>query len=113
MPKFVTFASWSAASWARMIDNPDDRIAAAREFANALNATLETFYWLPLATHDVLITFDAPDTITASAVNIAIVSTGAVNNIETYELLTQDQLKTALTIAADAKKIYRPPGQHE
>jgi uncharacterized protein with GYD domain len=113
MPKYVTFASWSSASWARMINNPDDRIAAARELAAALGTTLESFYWLPLATHDVLIMFDAPDSVTASAVNMAVGSTGAVKNIETYELLTHEQLNQALAIAADARQIYRPPGMHE
>ena len=110
MPKYVTFASWSSASWARMIDNPDDRINAAKEFADALGASLESFYWLPLAAHDVLIMFDAPDSVTASAVNIAVGSTGAVNHIETYELLTQEQLRLALALAADARKVYRAPG---
>ncbi len=88
MPKYVTLASWSAASWARMINTPDDRVAAARELADALGTTLETFYWLPLAAHDVLIMFDAPDSVTVSALNVAVASTGAVQNIETYELLT-------------------------
>lgn len=113
MPKYVTLASWSAASWARMINTPDDRVAAARELADALGTTLETFYWLPLAAHDVLIMFDAPDSVTASAVNMAVGSTGAVRNIETYELLTHDQLSEALALATDVRQIYRPPGQYE
>ena len=57
--------------------------------------------------------FDAPDSVTASAVNMAIGSTGAVGNIETYELLTHEQLSQALALAADARQIYRPPGMHE
>lgn len=113
MPKYVTFASWSSASWARMIENPDDRIAAAEDFAHAIGATLESFYWLPLATHDVLIMSDAPDSVTASAVNIGVGSTGAVQNIETYELLTQEQLMQALAVAGDARRVYTAPGAHE
>jgi uncharacterized protein with GYD domain len=112
MPKYVTLASWSAASWARMINTPDDRVAAARELADALGTTLEAFYWLPLAAHDVLIMFDAPDSVTASAVNMAVGSTGAVRNIETYELLTHEQLSEALALATDVRQIYRPPGEH-
>lgn len=96
-----------------MINSPDDRVAAARELAETVGASLETFYWLPLAVHDVLIMFDAPDSVTASAVNMAVGSTGAVQNIETYELLTHQQLSDALAVAADARKMYRPPGQHD
>lgn len=113
MPKFVSLLSWSSASWARMINNPDDRVNAARQMCDAMGATLESFYWLPLSTHDAVIIIDAPDTLSASAVTIAVTSSGAVHNIETYEALTQEQLKQALTLAADAREIYRPPGQYE
>lgn len=113
MPKYVTLASWSSASWARMIGNPDDHVKAVQELSSSLGATIESFYWLPLSPHDVLIVVDAPDSVTASAVNIAVGSTGAVQNIETYELLSQDQFRQALTLAADGRKAYRPPGVHE
>ncbi len=113
MPKYVTLASWSGASWARMISHPDDRVAAAQELADALGANIEAYYWMPFATRDVLIMFDAPDHLTAAAVNMTVESTGAVQDTETYELLTQEQFRQALTMAADGVQIYRPPGQHE
>ena len=113
MPKYVTLASWSSASWARMIDNPGDHVKAVQELSDALGATVESFYWLAQGPHDVIITVDAPDSVTAKAVNIAVGSTGAVQNIETYELLTQEQLRQALTLAADGRRIYRPPGVQE
>jgi uncharacterized protein with GYD domain len=115
MPKYMTFASWSSASWARMIENPDDHVDVVRKLSDALGATLQSFHWLALAPHhhDILVIVDAPDSVTASAVNIAVGSTGAVHNIETYELFNEEQLGQALTLAADARNVYRPPGRHE
>jgi uncharacterized protein with GYD domain len=113
MPKYVSFVSWSSATWARMIDNADDRIAETQRMLEAFGGTLESVYWLPLATHDALLIADVPDTVTAAAVTFAVLSTGAEHSIETYELLTQDQLRDALTVAADARRIYRPPGQRD
>jgi uncharacterized protein with GYD domain len=113
MPKYASFVSWSSASWARMIDNADDRIAETRRVLESVGGTLESVYWLPLATHDVLLISEVPDTITAAAVTFAVTSKGAEHKIETYELLTLEQLREALTVAADTRRIYRPPGQPE
>src|SRR5271170_4944448 len=110
MPKYVSFVSWSSATWTRMIDNADDRIAETRRVLEAFGGTLESAYWMPLATHDAILIADVPDTITAAAVTFAVLSTGAEHSIETYELPTQDQLREALTLAEDARRIYRPPG---
>jgi len=113
MPKYVSLFSWSSASWARMISNPDDRISMARQLCEALGASFESLYWLPLAPHDALVIFDGPDAITAAGVTAAVESTGAVQGIQTYELLTQEQLHQALAVATDAKKVYQPPGMRE
>lgn len=113
MPKYVSLVSWSSASWARMIDNADDRIAETRRMLESFGGTVESVYWLPLATHDLVLITDVPDTITAAAVTFAVASRGAEYKIETYEALTGEQLMDALTVAADARRIYRPPGSHE
>lgn len=113
MPKYVSFVSWSSATWTRMIDHADDRIAEMRRVLESFGGTLESVYWLPLATHDLLLIADVPDTVTAAAVTFAVTSRGAERMIETYELLTVEQLSDALTMAADARRIYRPPGELE
>jgi uncharacterized protein with GYD domain len=96
-----------------MINNPDDRVVMARQVCEALGGTLESCYWLPLAPYDVVMIFDGPDAVTVAGAVIAVTSTGAVQHIQTHEMLTQEQLSHALTVAADVKKVWRPPGQHE
>jgi len=113
MPKFVSFVTWSSASWARMIDNADDRIAEIRQVLESFGGTLESVYWMPLATHDGIMIADVPDTVTAAAVTFAVTSRGADHSIETYELFTLEQLREALVLAAEARRIYRPPGYHD
>ena len=113
MPRFVSFVTWSSASWARMIENADDRIAEIRRVLDAFGGTVESVYWMPLATHDAILIADVPDTITAAAVTFAVTSAGAEHSIETYELFAEEQLRDALTLAAEARRIYRPPGYRE
>jgi hypothetical protein len=43
--------------------------------------------------------------------SIAVTSTGAFKNVQTHELLTQEQLSRTLQLAKDATQVYRPPGQ--
>ena len=42
--------------------------------------------------HDGLVITDAPDSIGAAALSVTVGSTGAFKNLETHELLTQEQL---------------------
>jgi uncharacterized protein with GYD domain len=113
MAKFATALEWTPASWARMINNPDDRNIVAEEMCEAFGGTLDSIYWLPLAPYNMLIITDMPDTITAAAITFAIMSKGAEVRAATYQLLTQEQFSDALQLAADARKIYRPPGEHD
>ena len=54
---------------------------------------------------------DAPDSISAAALSVTVGSTGAFKNLETHELLTQEQLGLALSRSKDATQAYPPPGQ--
>jgi uncharacterized protein with GYD domain len=114
MQKFAIFFAYSSGSWARLIIRPDDRIASLRRLFESVGGTLESAYWMPLGTpHDGIIIADAPDTITAAALTVAVTSTGALHNVQTYELLTQEKLGEMLLLAKDALQVYEPPGQAE
>ena len=62
-------------------------------------------------TYDGIVITDAPDSISAAALSVTVGSTGAFKNLETHELLTQDQLGQALSRSRNAMPAYRPPGQ--
>lgn len=110
MPKYLTTFTYSSGSWARLIDSPEDRTKVARKVVEALGGTLECVYW-KMETDDGLAIADFPDSVAASAVHAAILKTGAFKNLDTHELLTQQQLRDRLVLARDASNVYEAPGQ--
>src|SRR4028118_1112130 len=109
MPRFVVFFSYTPEAWSRMIDQPGDRTAAVRAAAEAAGGRLEALYWM-LGGHDGLVVFEAPDAETAAAVSVSSFSSGALEHLETHQLLDQDQLLTILGQAREVRGAYRPPG---
>ena len=110
MAKYVTFFTYTSEAWARMIQNPGDRSAAVRQLADSLGGSVECLYWT-FGTHDGLVITDAADSISAAALSVTVGTTGAFKNLETHELLTQEQLSQVLARSKDATQAYRPPGQ--
>lgn len=111
MPKYASIFSYSTGSWARMIKTGDDGVAAFRELLESVSGSLESVYFMPLGIPAGIVIVDTPDSVTAAAVSVAITSTGAVQNLQTYELFTQEQFSEMLLLARDGTQIYRPPGQ--
>jgi uncharacterized protein with GYD domain len=111
MPKYAAIFSYSTGSWARMIKTADDGVAAFRELLDSVSGSLESVYFMPLGIPAGIVIVDTPDSVTAAAVSVAITSTGAVQNLQTYELFTQEQFSEMLLLARDGTQIYRPPGQ--
>jgi len=110
MPKYAIFFTYSSDTWARMIKNPGDRAAAVRQLADSVGGSIESLYWMSGA-HDGIVIANAPDSVSAAALSIAVGSTGAFKHIETHELFTQEQLNQTLLRAKDAAEVYHPPGQ--
>jgi uncharacterized protein with GYD domain len=110
MARYAVFFTYTSDTWARMIKNPGDRTAAVRQLTDSLGGSLESAYWM-FGTHDGFIVVDAPDSVRAAALSVAVGSTGAFKHLETHELLNQDQLGQMLSHARDAAQAYQPPGQ--
>jgi hypothetical protein len=62
-----------------------------------------------LGTHYGILIADVPDSVSAAALSIAVTSTGAFKNVQTHELLTQQQVSQTLQLAKDAQ-VYRRAG---
>jgi uncharacterized protein with GYD domain len=109
LAKYAFFFSYTSDAWARMINSPGDRTAAVRQLADSAGGSAESAYRM-LGTHDGILIADVPDSVSAAALSIAVTSTGAFKNVQTHELLTQQQVSQTLQLAKDAQ-VYRPPGQ--
>ncbi len=107
MPHYLTRFSYTPETWARLIDKPEDRRAAARQYIESVGGTLHGF-WYAFGEHDGYTLWEAPDNVSMAAVALAIGAGGALSSIETTVLVTVDETLAALEKARSVK--YRPPG---
>ena len=107
MPLYLTRFSYTPAAWARLIENPEDRRTAAREYIEAVGGTLHGF-WYAFGEHDGYNLWEAPDDVSMAAVAIAIGAGGALSSIQTTVLLSVEDALAAMRKASSIA--YRPPG---
>ena len=112
MAKYAVFFTYSSDAWARMINNPSDRTAAVRQLADSVGGSLESAYWM-FGAHDGIVIVDAPDSVRATAVSVAVGSTGSFKHLETHELFTQDQLGQVLSHARTPHRLTSRPASRD
>ena len=105
MPLYLSRFKYSGDAIKAMVNNPQDRSAAAREVAESLGGKLLGF-WFAFGEYDGAFLAEAPDNATAAGLAMAVGATGAVG-IETTVLLDMDEAQEAMRKAAAAT--YRPP----
>ena len=107
MPLYLTRFSYTPETWARLIDNPEDRRTAAQSYVESVGGSLHGF-WYAFGEHDGYTLWEAPDNVSLAAVALAISSGGAVSSFETTVLLSVEETLDALQRAKQVT--YRPPG---
>jgi uncharacterized protein with GYD domain len=107
MPFYLSRFSYTPETWARMVENPEDRREAARAYIESVGGKLHGF-WYAFGEHDGWNLWEAPDNVSMAAVAIAIGGGGALRSIDTTVLLTVDETLQALERARSVR--YRPPG---
>ena len=106
MSLYLSRFRYTAEAIKSLVDQPQDRTAAAREVAESLGGKLEGF-WFAFGDQDGVFLLEAPDNATAAALAMAVGAGGAVTDIETTVLLDMDEAQEAMRKAAAAT--YRPP----
>ncbi|MDO8728081.1 MAG: GYD domain-containing protein [Candidatus Methanoperedens sp.] len=107
MPLYLSKFSYTPETWARLIDNPEDRREAARIYIESVGGKLHGF-WYAFGSYDGYNLWEAPDNISMAAVALAITGGGALSSFETTVLLTVDETLEALQKAKTVQ--YRAPG---
>jgi uncharacterized protein with GYD domain len=107
MPFYLTRFSYTPATWAKLIKNPEDRRMAAKEYIEALGGKLHGF-WYAFGNHDGYTLWEAPDNASMAATALAIGAGGAFSSIQTAVLLTVEETLAAMQKASAIT--YRPPG---
>ncbi len=107
MPLYLGRFSYTTDAMKALLDQPQDRSAAAREVAESLGGKLVGF-WYAFGEFDGVFLMEAPTTASAAALAMAIGAGGAISEVETTVLLDMDEAQDAMRKAAAAT--YRPPG---
>jgi uncharacterized protein with GYD domain len=107
MPLYLSRFSYTPETWARLVNNPEDRRDAARSYIESVGGKLHGF-WYAFGAHDGLSLWEAPDNVSMAAVAIAIGGGGALSSFETTVLLTVEETMEALQQAQAVR--YRAPG---
>ena len=107
MALYLTRFSYTPETWARLIENPEDRRKAAKKYIESVGGKLHGF-WYAFGERDGWNLWEAPDNVSMAAVALAIGSGGALSSIETTVLLSVEELLDALEKAKSIS--YRRPG---
>jgi uncharacterized protein with GYD domain len=107
MAMYLTRFSYTPETWARLREHPEDRSAALAAYLESVGGKVHGF-WYAFGTDDGIGVYEAPDNVSAAAVNIAIGAGGALSSFATTILLTVDETLAALEKSRAIH--YRAPG---
>ena len=107
MPLYLTRFSYTPATWTKLIKNPEDRRAAAKQYIEAVGGKLHGF-WYAFGDHDGYNLWEAPDNVSMAATAIAISAGAALSSLQTTVLLTVEETVAAMEKASSIR--YRAPG---
>jgi uncharacterized protein with GYD domain len=108
MPNYLMRFTYTPETWARLIQNPEDRRAAARSYIEQVGGKLHGF-WYGFGEYDGYVLFESPDNVSVASVILTIAGGGALASVETTVLMTIEETMEALRKAQGIK--YRKPGQ--
>ncbi len=107
MPYYMIQASYTSEAWAAQIANPQDRLAVLGEMIASNGGKLHAGYY-SFGEYDVVLIIESPDNETAASTMIAAAAGGAVSDLKTTVLLTNDEGQGAIRGASGVG--YTPPG---
>lgn len=80
MPLYLTRFSYTPATWAKLIEHPEDRRNAATQYIEAVGGKLHGF-WYAFGEYDAYTLYEAPDNVAMAANSIAIGAGGALSSL--------------------------------
>ena len=107
-PTYLIQAVLKPETWAKLIENPEDRRGPSEEGARLYGGKI-LGYWYAFGEYDVYGVFEAPDSITAAMAQATVSAGGAYSRVKLTQLVTVDEMLEALKRAKTFP--YTPPGQ--
>jgi uncharacterized protein with GYD domain len=107
MAYYLFQASYTPAAIKTMIDDPQDREAAARPLIEAVGGKLHHLFFC-FGKDDVLALIEAPDDQAMAAAALVVGASGAFSSGRTTKLLTSDEAMASMAAAKTASESYTP-----
>jgi uncharacterized protein with GYD domain len=109
MPLYFTRAQYSAAAFKGMLTSPSDRGAAAKVLFDAVGIKTHSIHFSVSSGEIVSMVECTPEQM--AIVEIIILGSGGFNNVSSLELLSLDQMNTAMTTASGIAALYQAPNK--
>jgi len=107
MSVYLMRFAYTPETWARLMQDPEDRRDAARAYVEQVGGALLGF-WYGFGEYDGYAIFEAPDNAAMAGVVLAIAAGGALASVETTVLMTVEETLAALETGRGIG--YRRPG---
>jgi len=107
MPFYMFQARYTAAALKAMVDNPQDREAAARPLIESIGGKLHHLFFC-FGSEDVVALIEAPDDKSMAAGALAVGASGAFSGGATTKLMTSAEAMDAMGAAKKAAASYTP-----
>jgi uncharacterized protein with GYD domain len=99
MPRYMVQASYTAEAAAAFASKPQDRVAGFRALMGQLGAQLDSADFC-LGDYDVVVTYTAPNEVTATALALRVIGTGHIKSYKTTRLLSSEEFIAAMEKAS-------------
>lgn len=108
MPHYMFQGGYTAETWARLTNKPEDREATIRALLERHGGKLQSLYFT-FGQDDFVAIGELPDNATASSLAIAVAASGSMRNFRTTPLITAQEAMQAMSKASQMG--YPPPGR--
>jgi uncharacterized protein with GYD domain len=106
MPYYLIQTAYTPESWAKMVNNPQDRVELVRPAIEGFGGRIEAGY-IAFGEYDFATIVEFPDNTTAAAFSIAVSSKGGLKAFKTTPLMTMAEAQEAMKKAGAST--YEPP----
>ena len=107
MSVYLMRFGYTPETWARLMQDPEDRRDAARAYIEQVGGALHGF-WYGFGEYDGYALFEAPDNVAMAGVVLAIAAGGALASVAATRLMTVEETLAALETGRGVA--YRRPG---
>ena len=110
MPLYKLDFAYTPEIWAGLTRSPEDRTEAIRTAVQAAGGRLIGVYYA-FGEIDGFVLFEAPDSVSAAALSMTVIASGAGKIVRTTEIFTAEKAVEAMRKAGGMSAQYRPPAQ--